>query len=69
MHEKAAARRESPERGSLDHKYVVGADAGGDVDLLVALQQARIKFAVGVNLPLQDIVLYASFLQIENILA
>src|SRR5262249_54300105 len=55
--------------GLVDDEDVVGADAAGDIDLLLPLQQALVERAVGVDLALQDVVLDAALLQVESLAA
>ena len=63
----AAARTARRALRLVDDEHVVGADAARHVDFLVALQQALIERAVGVDLALQDVVLDAALLQIEHL--
>src|SRR5262249_50793408 len=52
----------------VDYKHVGGADTAGNIDFLVTLEQIGVEVAIGVHLTLVDIVLYASILQIKEIL-
>ncbi len=53
--------------GFVHHRNIVGADTGRHPNLLVALQQAVIQLAVGVDLATQDIELDAAALQFQHV--
>jgi hypothetical protein len=53
--------------GAVDDRDVVAADAAGDADFLVALQQAVVELAIGGDLALQDVVVDRAALQIEGL--
>ncbi len=50
--------------GRIDHGDVVVLDRAGDADLLIALEQGAIEFAVGVRVPLEDVVLDRALAQV-----
>ena len=43
--------------GPVDDRDIAGSDRAGNADLLVALQQRIVEFAVGVRVALEDVVL------------
>ncbi len=57
VEERPRAGRVGRHKRPIDDQNVVLADAAGDTDLLVALEQAVIQFAVGVHVALEDVVL------------
>ena len=59
-------RRRTRRTGPVDDGDVVGGDAAGDADLLVAVQQAIVERLGGIHLALQDVVLDLAVALVEH---
>ena len=67
VEEQVRLERQPRHVGAVDDRHRRDADAAGNADLLVALEQRVIERAVGVHLALQDRVLDAAPAQVQDV--